>query len=65
VESFTFVIDLGGALRLAPRRGEHVACADGAPVLSAGEITFLRDQDRWTVSEVSNPSTGCCPDPAS
>jgi hypothetical protein len=64
-EPFTFVIDVGGTLRLAPRRSEHVACAGGAPVLGAGEITFLRDRGRWTVSEVSNQSTGYCPDPAS
>jgi hypothetical protein len=64
-EPFTFVVDLGGSLRLAPRRSEHVACAGGASVLSAGEITFLRDQGRWTVSEISNQSTGYCPDPDS
>jgi hypothetical protein len=64
-EPFTFVIDLNGTLRLAPRRSEHVACAGGAPVLSAGEITFLHDQGHWTVSEVSNQSTGYCPDIAS
>jgi hypothetical protein len=49
----------------ASRRSEHVACAGGAPVLSAGEITFLYDQGRWMVSKVSNQSTGYCPDPAS
>ncbi len=27
-------------------------------VLSAGEISFMREADRWTVSEVSNQSTG-------
>lgn len=64
-EPFTFVVDLEGALRLAPRRSEHVACAAGAPVLSAGEITFVRGRDRWIVSEISNQSTGYCPDPAS
>jgi DNA-directed RNA polymerase subunit RPC12/RpoP len=64
-EPFTFVVDLDGTLRLAPRRSEHVACAGGAPVLSAGEMAFSRDGDRWTVSEVSNHSTGYCPDPAS
>lgn len=31
-------------------------------VLSAGEISFTRDADRWAVSEVSNQSTGYCPD---
>lgn len=61
-EPFTFVVDLAGVLRLAPRRSEHVACAGGAPVLGAGEITFTRDGERWTVGEVSNQSTGYCPD---
>lgn len=64
-EPFTFVVGLDGALRLAPRRSEHVACAGGAPVLSAGEITFAWDGDAWTVSAVSNQSTGYCPDPDS
>jgi hypothetical protein len=61
-EPFTYVVDLTGTLRLAPRRSEHVACAGGAPVLSAGEITFRRERGRWTVGEVSNQSTGYCPD---
>ena len=39
-EPCTFVIDLEGTPLLAPRRSEHVACAGGGPVLSAGEITF-------------------------
>lgn len=64
-EPFTFVIGLDGVLRLAPRRSEHVACAGGAPVLSAGEIAFSREDGRWAVSEVSNHSTGYCPDPES
>lgn len=34
-EPFTFVIDGGGVLRLAPRRSEHVVCAGGGEVLSA------------------------------
>lgn len=61
-EPFTFVVGADGVLRLAPRRGEHVACAGGAMVLSAGEIGFVREGDRWAVSEVSNQSTGYCPD---
>lgn len=61
-EPFTFVVGVDGALRLAPRRSEHVACAGGDMVLSAGEISFMREADRWTVSEVSNQSTGYCPD---
>jgi hypothetical protein len=64
-EPFTFVIDLDGSLRVAPRRSEHVACAAAAPVLSAGEITFAHHHGHWTVSEVSNQSAGYCPDPAS
>lgn len=31
-------------------------------VLSAGEIGFASEGDRWAVSEVSNQSTGYCPD---
>jgi hypothetical protein len=61
-EPFTFVIDVDGCLRLAPRRSEHVVCAGGKPVLGAGEIGFARRGDGWTVSQVSNQSTGYCPD---
>ncbi|WP_030301716.1 hypothetical protein [Streptomyces katrae] len=64
-EPFTFVVGMDGVLRLAPRRSEHVACAGGDMVLSAGEISFVREADRWTVSEVSNQSTGYCPDVSS
>ncbi|MEV7443173.1 hypothetical protein AB0O22_18890 [Streptomyces sp. NPDC091204] len=64
-EPFTFVVDTAGVLRLAPRRSEHVACAGGLPVLGAGEIGFRRESGRWAVREVSNQSTGYCPDPGS
>ncbi|MFI5490339.1 hypothetical protein [Micromonospora echinaurantiaca] len=64
-EPHTFVVDVAGGLRLAPRRSEHVACAGGRPVLSAGEITFARQDTGWTVTEVSNQSTGYCPEPSS
>lgn len=64
-EPFTFVVGTDGALRLAPRRSEHVACASGDRVLGAGEISFYRDAGRWVVNEVSNQSTGYCPDVAS
>jgi hypothetical protein len=64
-EPFTFVVDKDGVLRLAPRRSEHVACAAGGTVLSAGEIGFSREGGRWVVSEVSNHSTGYCPDTSS
>jgi hypothetical protein len=64
-EPFTFVIDLEGTMRLAPRRSEHVACAGGEPVLSAGEITFERGPDGWEVTSVTNQSTGYCPEASS
>ncbi|WP_405828075.1 MULTISPECIES: hypothetical protein [unclassified Streptomyces] len=64
-EPFTFVVDTAGVLRLAPRRSEHVACAGGGPVLGAGEIGFRRESGRWVVREVSNQSTGYCPDAGS
>lgn len=61
-EPFTFVVDTDGVLRLAPRRSEHVACAGGGPVRSAGEMSFAQNSRQWVVSEVSNQSTGYCPD---
>jgi hypothetical protein len=64
-EPFTFVVDLDRRLRLAPRRSEHVTCAGGEPVLSAGEIAFSRDATGWLVDQVTNQSTGYCPEPAS
>ncbi len=57
-EPFIFVIGMDCALRLAPRRSEHVACAGGDMVLSAGEISFMSEAGRWAVSAVSNQSTG-------
>lgn len=61
-EPFTFVIDVQGDLRLAPRRCEHAACVAGEAVLSAGEITFAHGPDGWEAVEVSNQSTGYCPE---
>jgi hypothetical protein len=61
----TFVIDAAGDLLLTDRRSEHVACAGGVPVLSAGEM-FVRVEDgRVAVAETSNQSTGFCPEPES
>lgn len=34
-------------------------------VLSAGEISFMREAARWAVGDVSNHSTGYCPDVSS
>ena len=58
----TFTIGADEILYLAPRRSEHVACAAGGPVLSAGEITI---DDELNVIEISNQSTGFCPEPES
>ena len=58
----TFTIGADQILYLAPRRSEHVACASGGCVLSAGEITI---DDAWSVVEISNQSTGYCPEPDS
>jgi hypothetical protein len=65
VEPFTFVVALDGRLRLAARRSEHVALADGNDVLAAGEIAFTPAGPGWHVIEVTNQSTGYCPDPDS
>ena len=58
-EGATYVVDLRGRLKVAPRRSEHVACASGEPVLTAGELTFGAAA---TIARASNHSTGYCPD---
>jgi hypothetical protein len=65
VEPFTFVVARDHELRLAPRRSEHVALAGGHDVLAAGEIAFVHAGSGWWVVEVTNQSTGYCPDPES
>ncbi|MCY1012619.1 hypothetical protein OV079_45225 [Nannocystis pusilla] len=63
-EGATYVVDLQGRLRLAARRSEHIDCAGGQAVLAAGELRLGRAADRRiVVREVSNQSTGYCPDP--
>lgn len=62
----TFVIDLKGKLLIADRHSEHVQCANGEKVKSAGEIGFLVDNKKMiSVSSVTNQSTGYCPSSAS
>lgn len=61
----TFVVDEGGVLRVADRRSEHVACAGGRPVRSAGELCVVARGDGVEVARVSNQSTGYCPEPES
>lgn len=39
-----------------------MSCAGGAPVLSAGEMDFHQPAGQWSVTDVSNQSTGYCPD---
>lgn len=57
----TFVIGPSGRLLIADRHSEHVQCAVGRPVLSAGEMTFEFHKKNVMVTEVSNQSTGYCP----
>jgi hypothetical protein len=61
----TFVVDEEGWLRVADRRSEHVACAEGRLVFSAGEMFFDCSESAPRVVEVSNHSTGFCPEPES
>lgn len=60
----TFVVDAAGRLRVADRRSEHVACAGGEAVQAAGEMFFANEEGSWRVAEVSNHSTGYCPEAA-
>lgn len=59
----TFVVDQQGQLRIADRHSEHVQCAAGQDVLSAGELCF--EFRSLEIVECSNQSTGYCPEPAS
>ena len=57
----TFIVDLTGYLCLADRHSEHIACSGGKGVLSAGEIFFNPNNKEYEVIEISNQSTGFCP----
>ncbi len=61
----TFIIDADRNLYIADRNSEHVACARGKEVLSAGEIFFELNNNEISVAEISNKSTGYCPEPES
>lgn len=61
----TFIIDASGNLRINDRHSEHVVCACGRDVLSAGEITFELSKQKIFISQITNQSTGYCPSPAS
>jgi hypothetical protein len=61
----TFVVDEQGTFRVADRGSEHVACSGGGPVQSAGEMFLLPTEASLEVVEISNQSTGFCPEPES
>ncbi len=61
----TYTVNIDKKLFIADRHSEHVLCAGGENVLSAGEITFHVDKDIVEVLEVTNQSTGYCPEPES
>ena len=63
--TFTYVVLPPGRLFLADRRSEHVSCARGGPVLTAGEITFRVIPGGVEVAEATNLSTGYCPESGS
>ena len=63
--TFTYVVLPPGRLFLADRRSEHVSCARGEPVLTAGEITFRVMPGGIEVSDATNLSTGYCPESGS
>ncbi|WP_254507530.1 hypothetical protein [Anatilimnocola floriformis] len=62
----TFVVQ-GAAILVADRHSEHIACARGEPVNSAGELTLALNKhgQPLVITEISNQSTGFCPEPAS
>lgn len=60
----TFIVNARGELWIANRRSEHIACAAGEPVLSAGELTFSMADERVKVVAATNQSTGFCPPPS-
>jgi hypothetical protein len=61
----TFIVNLQGELLLADRHSEHVMCAGGEEVLSAGEVTLCKSRNEIFISEITNQSTGYCPEPSS
>jgi hypothetical protein len=62
---FTYVVLPEQRLFVADRRSEHVACARGDAVLTAGELFVSLVNGRLQVDGASNLSTGYCPEPGS
>jgi hypothetical protein len=61
----TFVVNEQGKLLVADRSSEHISCSGGHAVLSAGEMFFRVSNSTVEVVDVSNQSTGFCPEPES
>ncbi len=61
----TFVVDERGQLWINDRRSEHVVCANGGSVLTAGELSFFLSDGQVEFYEATNQSTGYCPEPES
>ncbi len=61
----TFVVNEQGKLLVADRSSEHISCSGGHAVLSAGEMVFSVSNSTVEVVDVSNQSTGFCPEPES
>ena len=59
----TYIIDPQAQLWIADRHSEHYDCAAGDDVLAAGEIVFHRLAGRIAIAEITNQSTGYCPEP--
>lgn len=60
--TLTYVVRPPNLLFVADRHSEHVACARGEMVLTAGEITFERHGSDLRLLDTSNLSTGYCPE---
>ncbi|MCL2716080.1 MAG: hypothetical protein FWD68_16305 [Alphaproteobacteria bacterium] len=63
VFTITYVIDRQAELWIADRRSEHFDCAAGGRVLAAGEIGFDVLSTPIAIAEITNQSTGYCPEP--
>lgn len=61
----TFIVAVDGTLWIADQHSEHVVCARGDAVLTAGEMTFEVHPHHIEVVAITNQSTGYCPPPES
>lgn len=61
----TFIVDLDHQLWVNDRHSEHVLCANGGDILSAGEMTFEIEKGKLQIVDTTNQSTGYCPEPES